>query len=48
MTNRTVAKMDSVQFSQFFVWLSNSISGASDDTTDDPAMAPNLQDWTRS
>jgi uncharacterized protein YegL len=48
LTDRSVQATDSVKFAEFFVWLSNSISGASDDTADDPAMAPGLKDWTRS
>jgi uncharacterized protein YegL len=48
LTDRSVQSMSSVKFGEFFVWLSNSISGASDETADDPAMAPGLKDWTRS
>jgi uncharacterized protein YegL len=47
MTDRAVARMDSVRFGEFFVWLSRSISGASDDTTQDPAMASGVKDWSR-
>jgi uncharacterized protein YegL len=47
LTNRSVVKMNSVKFSEFFVWLSRSISGASGDTAENPAMAQGFEDWAR-
>jgi uncharacterized protein YegL len=47
LTNRSVAKMNSVKFSEFFVWLSRSISGASGDTAENPAMAQGFEDWAK-
>jgi uncharacterized protein YegL len=47
LTDRSVVKMNSVKFSEFFVWLSRSISGASGTTAENPAMATGLEDWTR-
>jgi hypothetical protein len=40
-------RMNSVKFSQFFVWLSRSISGASGDTAKSPALAKGFEDWAR-
>jgi hypothetical protein len=39
--------MNSVKFSEFFVWLSRSISGASGDTAENPAMAQGFEDWAK-
>jgi uncharacterized protein YegL len=47
LTNRSVVKMNSVKFSEFFVWLSRSISGAGGDTAENPAMAQGFEDWTK-
>jgi uncharacterized protein YegL len=47
LTNRSVAKMDSIKFSEFFVWLSRSISGASGEIAESPAMAKGYEGWTR-
>ena len=46
LTPRKVKVMDSVKFTDFFVWLSNSMATASDTTAEDPAMAPDLS-WSR-
>jgi uncharacterized protein YegL len=47
LTDRSVAKMDSVKFGEFFVWLSRSMSSASDEATENPAMARGAEDWMR-
>ena len=47
LSDRSTAKMDSVKFGDFFVWLSRSISGASGDTAEDPTMASGLKDWSK-
>jgi uncharacterized protein YegL len=48
LADRTVAEMNSVKFSEFFVWLSRSISGVCDETAENPAMAKGFEDWARS
>ena len=45
---RSVVEMNSVKFSDFFVWLSRSISGAAQKTEENPAMARGFEDWARS
>jgi uncharacterized protein YegL len=46
LTPRKVLVIESVKFSEFFVWLSNSMALASDTTAENPAMASNLG-WSR-
>jgi uncharacterized protein YegL len=47
LTDRSVLTMNSVKFSEFFVWLSRSISGASGDTAENPAMASGIEGWRK-
>jgi uncharacterized protein YegL len=46
ITNREVKVLEDVKFGEFFVWLSRSIAGASDDASENPAMAKDLG-WSR-
>jgi uncharacterized protein YegL len=46
LTSRKVAIMNSAKFGEFFVFLSRSMSSASDTTAENPPMAP-IADWSR-
>lgn len=47
LSTREVQVMEGVKFSQFFVWLSNSMGSAADTNAENPSMAAGMQDWTR-
>lgn len=47
LSPRKVQVMEGVKFSEFFVWLSNSMSSAAGTNAENPAMAASTQDWTR-
>jgi uncharacterized protein YegL len=45
VTTRSVRKMESMNFKEFFIWLSNSIGDAGNSAEEEPPMAPGRDDW---
>ena len=45
LTSRSVEKMDSARFEEYFIWLSNSMAAAGNSGEANPPMASGRDDW---